>query len=332
MLAISLREYYMVEVYLIKLLKIAQNIFLIAIILGSLFLLVSFNAWAESPPGKLVSVNGRNMHIYCTGNKSPSVILDSGAGGFSLEWQYIQSALSQHVRVCSYDRAGYGWSDMGTLPRTTKKIAFELYDLLQEAGVHKPYVMVGHSFGGFTAQYFAQQFHDHVVGLVLIDSSHEAQVYRLPENEHNVTRNSLDQQRNNMVIRPIMHENFPAEYAALAYALMNQGKSLLTWREEMVSYALSSRQLRDMHQQSIDDIPVFVLTRGKRVWPHTQYGDAMESMWLKLQQELNNLSANSKHIVAENSQHSIHLDQPDLVINAINDILSLTMKDAEYAD
>ena len=75
------------------------------------------------PPGQLVEVNGRHMHITCIGNKSPSIILDSGAGGFSMEWKNIQDSLSQYARVCAYDRAGYGWSDMGPLPRSTKNIA-----------------------------------------------------------------------------------------------------------------------------------------------------------------------------------------------------------------
>ena len=293
-----------------------------------LFLILPVDVWSQPFPGKLVSVNGRNMHIYCIGNKSPSIVLDSGAGGFSLEWQNIQNALSKHARVCAYDRAGYGWSDMGSLPRTTKKIAFELYDLLQKAGVHKPYIMVGHSFGGFTVQYFTRQFYDQVLAMVLIDSSHAEQVYRLPESKHDVTRHSLNQKKSNIVTKPLMHKNFPAEYAKIAYTLMNQSKSLSTWREEMSSYPLSAKQLRDIQQKkTIDGIPLFVLTRGKRVWPHNQYGDAMESAWLELQKELNNMNIDSRHIIADNSQHSIHLDQPYLVVNAINDILSLTMED-----
>ena len=82
---------------------------------------VRSETFSFEPPGKLVDVNGRNMHINCIGNKSPSIILDSGAGGFSLEWKNIQDSLSQHARVCAYDRAGYGWSDMGPLPPQHKK-------------------------------------------------------------------------------------------------------------------------------------------------------------------------------------------------------------------
>ena len=292
--------------------------------------------WSEpiniAPPGKLVDVNGRIMHIHCIGNKSPTIILDSGAGGFSLEWRNIQKSLSPYARVCAYDRAGYGWSDMGTLPRTTKKITHELHTLLQNAGIHGPYIIVGHSFGGFTAQYFARIFDDEIVGIVLVDSSHEEQVYRLPENGKDVVRRSLHQNRRNLITRPLMHEHFPDEVAAVALQLMSRWTALLTWREEMANYALSSRELRDVHTMPLLDIPVVVLTRGRRVWPKTPYGDAMEAAWKELQEDLNYLSGNSTQLIAENSGHIIHLDEPKLVIDAIHDVLAYVMKTLDERD
>jgi len=170
------------------------------------------------PPGKLIDVNGHNMHINCVGNKSPTIILDSGTGGFSLEWKDIQRSLSQYVRICAYDRAGYGWSDMGPLPRTTKRITHELHTLLQNAGIHGPYIMVGHSFGGFTAQYFARYFNNEIAGIVLIDSSHEEQVYRLPENGKDVVRRSLHQDRSNMITKSVLHEHFPNKHTKNYYS------------------------------------------------------------------------------------------------------------------
>ena len=74
------------------------------------------------PPGQIVDVGGHRMHIYCQGRGEPTIVLDSGAGGFSLEWVNIQKAISPQTRVCAYDRAGYGWSDMGPLPRSSKCI------------------------------------------------------------------------------------------------------------------------------------------------------------------------------------------------------------------
>jgi pimeloyl-ACP methyl ester carboxylesterase len=294
------------------------------------FLAIPCVAWSEKvsfePPGKLVEVNGRNMHINCIGNKSPTIILDSGAGGFSLEWRNIQHSLSQYARVCAYDRAGYGWSDMGPLPRTTKRIAHELHTLLENAGIHGPFIIVGHSFGGFTAQYFARYFEDEIAGLVLVDSSHDEQVYRLPENGKNVVRRSLHQDRSTMVTKAVLHEHYPEEDAAVAQQLMARWSAMLTWREEMANYALSARELRDLHRGPILQIPIVVLTRGKRVWPDTPYGDAMEKAWTELQDELSDLSDHSTHIIAENSGHVIHLDEPDLVVDAIHDVLNYVEK------
>ena len=297
------------------------------------FLAIPRVAWSDKvsfePPGKLVEVNGRNMHINCVGNKSPTIILDSGTGGFSLEWKDIQHSLSQYVRVCAYDRAGYGWSDMGPLPRTTKRITHELHTLLQNAGIHGPYIMVGHSFGGFTAQYFARYFDSEIAGIVLVDSSHEEQVYRLPENGKDVVRRSLHQDRSKMVTMSVLHEHFPKEEAAVAQQLMTRWTALLTWREEMANYALSSRELRDVHYKPLPEIPLVVLTRGKRVWPETEYGDAMEEAWMELQDELSYLNDLSTHIIAENSGHSIHLDEPELVVDAIHDVLDFVEKELD---
>ena len=297
------------------------------------FLAIPRIAWSDKvsfkPPGKLVEVNGRIMHINCIGNKSPTIILDSGAGGFSLEWRNIQHSLSQYARVCAYDRAGYGWSDMGPLPRTTKRIAHELHTLLENAGIHGPFIIVGHSFGGFTAQYFARYYEDEIAGLVLVDSSHDEQVYRLPENGKNVVRRSLHQDRSTMVTKAVLHEHYPEEEAEVAQQLMARWSAMLTWREEMANYALSARELRDLHHGPILQIPIVVLTRGKRVWPDTPYGDAMEAAWTELQNELNYMSGNSTQVIAEHSGHVIHLDEPELVVDAIHDILNYVEKELD---
>jgi pimeloyl-ACP methyl ester carboxylesterase len=340
--AVCNRGYYMIEHNVIEERTIIQKSLaqqslvwgpVICGLLLLLFLAIPRVAWPDmvsfEPPGKLIEVNGRNMHINCVGNKSPTIILDSGTGGFSLEWKDIQHSLSQYVRVCAYDRAGYGWSDMGPLPRTTKRIAYELHTLLQNAGIHGPFIIVGHSFGGYTAQYFARNFDSEIAGIVLIDSSHDEQVYRLPENGKDVVRRSLHQDRSNMVMKAVLHEYYPKDEAAVAQQLMARWSAMLTWREEMANYALSARELRDLHDGSTLEIPIVVLTRGKRVWPDTPYGDAMEEVWTELQDELSCLSDHSTHIIAENSGHSIHLDEPELVVDAIHDVLSSVEKELD---
>lgn len=270
------------------------------------------------PPGQLVDVGGHRMHIYCQGEGEPTIIFDSGAGGFSLEWDTIQKSLSSETRVCAYDRAGYGWSDMGPLPRTSSRIVSELRKLLQNAAIPEPYIMVGHSFGGFTAQFFARKHPQQLAAIVLIDSSHPGQVQRLPKTAKKASARP-ENSRTYSITRPVLHDHYPKETGACAYRLMSSWKYRFTRQEEMLNLPRSAEEL--MHAAPYKTVPLVVLTRGKRVWPHTSYGDEMEKVWTELQNELSTMNQNSVHLIAENSGHSIHLDQPELVISALRNLL-----------
>ena len=128
------------------------------------------NAYAA--PGQLLDVDGHPMHIVCAGEGSPTAILEAGAGAFSATWGWIQPAVAQQTRVCAYDRAGFGWSDVGPEPRDARQIAHELHTLLEETGVEPPYVMVGHSLGGIYVRVYNAEYPGEVVGMALIDSTH----------------------------------------------------------------------------------------------------------------------------------------------------------------
>src|SRR5207248_97521 len=118
-------------------------------------------------------IGGRSLHLYCTGKGSPAVVLEAGAGDFSLDWSYVQPGVARFTRVCSYDRAGYAWSDPGPRPRTARQLALELRTGLRKAGIKGPYVLVGQSFGGFLVRAFARCYPKEVVGMVLVDCPHE---------------------------------------------------------------------------------------------------------------------------------------------------------------
>ncbi len=305
---------------------------LLRCLIVSLIALLPITVVAEElgfdPPGKLVNVDGHRMHIDCIGNRSPTVVFDSGTGGFSLEWREIQRSLSKSARVCAYDRAGYGWSDLSRLPRTTRNIVHELHSLLKNAGVNGPYIIVGHSFGGFTAQYFARQFQDEIAGIVLIESSHEEQVDRLPRADSPAVvglsvpgRRDLRYSRHTVVSVPRVHKNFPEEGAFVAQQLMRRRMSLSTWKQELSNYAKSAYELQMAYYKPLPETPLIVLTRGRRVWPSTDYGDAMEARWTELQNELTHLNTNARQVIAYHSGHQIHLDEPEIVISAIHDVL-----------
>jgi len=154
--------------------------------LFSLALAVSLGDHAEAqtlpqsvplpPPGQLVDIGGYRVHLWCTGSSSagrPTVVLSAGGGDFAVDWSRVQRPLSDSVRVCSYDRPGYGWSDPGPYPRTIRQEAFELSRALEVASVKPPFVLVGHSIGTFVVRAFADAHAAHVVGMVLVGSPTE---------------------------------------------------------------------------------------------------------------------------------------------------------------
>ncbi len=133
------------------------------------------------PPGRLVEVDGRVSHLYCTGTGSPTVILESGLDDLgSLSWSLVQEELRHTSRVCSYDRAGVMWSEPGKEPRDAGRIADELHALLTVASEAPPYVLVGHSMGGVLVRVFDQRYPGEAEGLVLVDSAHPEQETRFP--------------------------------------------------------------------------------------------------------------------------------------------------------
>jgi hypothetical protein len=128
------------------------------------------------PPGRLVDIGGWRLHVNCTGESSPgqpTVILEAGLGDFSVEWSLVQPRVARFARVCSYDRGGDGWSDLGPDPRTLHQIAGEWRTLLQKAEVSPPYVLVGHSYGGWLVRLYSYSYPGEVSGMVLVDAGEE---------------------------------------------------------------------------------------------------------------------------------------------------------------
>ena len=271
------------------------------------------------PPGQLIDLGGYKLHIYCEGNGTgPAVILDSGIGGFSLEWFPVQRLLSHEVRVCAYDRAGYGWSDHGPSPRTTDQIVNELHTLLQVAGISPPYILVGHSFGGYNMQYFAKIYPQETAGLILVDSSHPEQLDRLPEipaiREKSRTREVITYFQGQLTFKL-----YPEDVRYKAMRILSLRKMYQTHRRESVNFAISGEQVTAAG--ILPDIPLVVITRGKRVWPDDPYGQMLESIWQEMQKEMAVLSPEGIQIFAANSGHLIQLEQPDVVALGISSVL-----------
>jgi pimeloyl-ACP methyl ester carboxylesterase len=120
-------------------------------------------------PGRLISVGTHRLHLLCSGEGSPTVVFDAALGASSLSWSLVHPRVAGFAQACVYDRAGFGWSDAGPLPRTAGRIADELHELLRRGDVRPPYVLVGHSFGGLVMRLFAARHREEVAGLILIE-------------------------------------------------------------------------------------------------------------------------------------------------------------------
>ena len=268
---------------------------------------------AEFPaiPGKRFDVGGYQLHINCTGSGSPTVIVDVGLGDDSTDWELIQQAVSNHSKICVFDRPGYGWSDFGPSPRTSNRIADELETLLEQADIPPPYILVGHSFGGYNIRIFAANNPQMVAGMVLVDASHEDQYkqfqIKLPNNFN---------RRGTIMILPkstdsMAHANKPPILRERAFHAA---------RAEISALDESSVQLQK--NSALPVVPLIVISRGKPEW----YGDLSqqqrEKTWITLQQDLSRLSPISTHMFAHQSGHAIPHEQPEIIIEAIEQIVS----------
>jgi pimeloyl-ACP methyl ester carboxylesterase len=125
-------------------------------------------------PGRLVGVDGGyQLHLDCTGEGSPTVVLEAAAGGMSAGWAWVQPALAEETRVCSYDRARLGWSQGAADGYTAARVPEELHTLLVNAGERAPVVLVGHGLGVSFVRAFASRFDAETAGLVLVEESGE---------------------------------------------------------------------------------------------------------------------------------------------------------------
>jgi pimeloyl-ACP methyl ester carboxylesterase len=270
-----------------------------------------------SPAGRYIRLRTHRLYIHCMGDTQPAVVIDTGLGGSSLEWFQVQQALAKRLRVCTYDRAGYGWSDPGPSPRITSRIVEELHKLLNKAQVPPPYVLIGHSFGGFTARYFATLYPDQVVGVVLVDSSHPDQSRRMSVLAiHAKAKRSA---RDRIDIASLTQRADLPEEIRLAFYLNSRRKALFAQMDEIKSFALSAAEVGAAGP--FPNVPLVVLSHGRHIWPAGPHGDRMEAIWRELQRSLSSLAPRSHHIVAERSGHNIHLDQPELVVGAVETIV-----------
>lgn len=228
------------------------------------------------PIGKMVDVGGYRLHINSTGTDGPTVVLDAGIGCHSLEWALVQPEIAKFTKVCSYDRAGYGWSDESPLERTSANIAVELHTLLHNAGIPGPYILVGHSFGGANIRLYASKYPDEVLGIVLVDSAHEDALnkFTMPQVNTNMALFLSYTGLNRIVFFFSKNQEtlkmFPKDIQEMSLAQSRYTKFMKTLFSEMFSIKKSLAQLRNV--SDLQDKPLIVITAAKRIhYDGTEY-------------------------------------------------------------
>ena len=275
-------------------------------------------------PGTLVDVGGYRLHINCMGHGSPTVVLDAGLGISFNSWRKVQPQIATFTQVCSYDRAGLGYSEASPFPRTSRVIAQELQKLLVNSQIAPPYVMVGHSLGGFNVRVYTSQNPSSVVGMILVDSSHPDQFNRYPP----IVRKQVARDLRN-------YKLFEWQVPFGIPRLRNQCGSDpvditldCTFRDararvgELEAFPESGAQAA--LTGPFGDIPLSVLSRDpEKLQPELSpdVGKIWNDIWEKMQEELPSLSTQGTQKIAKNSSHFVQIDRPELVVEEVRKIV-----------
>ncbi len=281
-----------------------------------------------APLGKLVNVGGYRVHLYCMGRGSPTVVI-VGAG-FSFDWGLIQPEIAKSTQVCAYDHSGIGWSDSGPKDSCSLRVS-EVHNALKNAGIKGPYVLVGHSLGAVVARLYTGRYPDEVVGLVFVDHAFgpgmdpkevpppppsKAQIFigggiegdpnfgKLSSRDRQLHIWAMSQTRNQVALS--VNLDIMPQCVTEADALIKEN-----------SHPLGNKPLIDI---SNDVEPLASKLNAKFDFPNAKTQTA--SPYAKLQSDLLSLSQNSKQMIAENSGHFVIIDRPDVVIDAIKQVLT----------
>jgi pimeloyl-ACP methyl ester carboxylesterase len=289
------------------------------------------------PPGRMLDVGGRRLHVYETGQGSPTVLLEAGIAATSLSWRPVQDEIAKFARVASYDRAGLGWSDVNSRPLTLSGLADDLQSLLKIAQLPPPYILVGHSFGGLIVRALACRDPNAVAGLVLVDAVRPEEWHPMSGEQRRTLARGVRLSRRGAILartgivgwclrsllagsrwlpkavggaasgrgltvmKRIAGEvgKMPREVWPMVAEHWSSPKSFLGMAAHFESLPASAREMSEC--PPLDGVPVIILTPvGKPA--------------------LNSVGANVRYIVADRSGHWIHLDRPELVVEAVRTI------------
>jgi pimeloyl-ACP methyl ester carboxylesterase len=284
-------------------------------------------------PGRVYDVGGYKMHLYCTGEGSPALIADAGLSNDSLIWGNVQPELSKITRVCSYDRAGFGWSERRPDPRDADRIVQELHGLLTAAGITGPIVLMGHSISGVYIRAYASHYPQNLSGLIFVDGSTPLQDDRFPAKVTQAEKNAWFQF---LIAKWVYILGIPRLMGQCSHAEGFSGSvgemiaedqcrpSLFTAvAQEDKSFKQSGNET--IHTGPFGDVPILILSEDPEHSPPSdippQAAESVSKIWNEMQEELKNLSTRSRRIIARGSGHYVQIDRASLLNEEVTNFI-----------
>ncbi len=281
-----------------------------------------------SPPGHMVDIGGRKLHLLCSGKGKPTVVLMAGGGAFSIDWALVQSRVDSTTRICSYDRAGLGWSESGPLDETVEQTVSDLHKLLQAAGEKGPYLLVGASIGGIFIQAYQRAFPKEVAGLIFTNSSNH--VGFVAKNKTDLLWHLTEDEIRSVYPFPPSHNPAPAKVGEPFDRLPPNLQAMRLWLEMRLekkwnespsgpesTLSLRKEFLREFDEEDASKEPLLGNLPVVVVGSDPKANDSLRYSRDGAAARLDYLSSNTLHITADGSGHEIHLYQPDKVVEAL---------------
>ena len=333
-------------------------VLILLVIIGSIYEALGRKNAREAypPPGKLVDVGGRKMHIDCRGTGSPTVILESGLGtGGTTDWTLVHDEIASFTRTCAYDRAGIMWSDPKDTPQDAAAVTEDLHALLKGAGITDPLILVGHSIGGPYTRTYVGKYGEQVAGLVMVDPSHPDQIARLgkvvsidvhPKRASTLIHTAKALAWTGIVRFMISRGEKPklrtdAETKRLGDALVKaaaySSSSIKGSASELDGFDRTMDQARAVH--SFGNRPLIVLTAMAPMKPEqlkglglkAEEGDRFKQEWKALHTEQAAFSTRGRQQIVPDATHYIQVDRPEVVIAAVREVVDTVRADAKAA-
>lgn len=311
-------------------------------LIALLSLIYGASATDPQPTGQLIRIGNRKLHIHCTGTGSPTVVVENGGAAFSFDWALVQSEVARFTRICTYDRAGYAWSDPGPEFDTFDQATHDLHLLLTNADVRGPYVLVGHSLGGMLIRFYQAKYPNDVVGMVLVDCSHEdslqhvgLKVVRIPELNAKQFQALIDEAKANRPNNPEPdlvpttifppYDKLPPQYQTLhLWALQKMLPLVKSWGLNLQFDLSRLHEMLVASPYPLRNLPLAVLTATNFDVVQAS-GTTVEQArqdHLRLQGELTKLSTNSRQIMVSSSGHEIYIYKPEVVVHSIAAVIT----------